>query len=94
MAVLRQGGVEHLDIVLSHIAHYPLIKDVIEELPVPLGADTPWSQAGPLGLRRNYHRTPEIRPVNDMLNRRKELHVMASYRFEEGIYLLSPTLAK
>ena len=42
----------------------------------------------------DYHRTLEIRSVNDMLNRRKELHVMASYRFEEGIYLLSPTLAK
>ena len=28
IAVLRKGGIEHLDIVLSHVTHYPVVEYV------------------------------------------------------------------
>ena len=83
LAILGQSGVEHLHEILPDITDDPLIKNILEELPVTLRADAPGSQSGALGLRRDNNRSPEIRPVHDMFHSRKELHIMAPDGFEE-----------
>ena len=92
-AVLGKGSIEHLDVIIPHIAYDPFLEYVDQEFSVGFCTDAPRGQAGSFRLWGYDKRAMPVRYVNDVLHSRKELHIMAADGLEERIYLLPSSFA-